>query len=62
MGEDVAPYAAYFEICRRKRNQVDYDMADVATEFEAQDLLGKAEEFREVVTGWIQKNHPRLRF
>ena len=34
MGPSAAPLAAYFDTCRRKRNMVDYDMANVATETE----------------------------
>ena len=29
MGSGAAAQAAYFEVCRRKRNSVDYDMANV---------------------------------
>ena len=31
LGPSVLPFSAYFEQCRRQRNQVDYDMANVAT-------------------------------
>src|SRR5689334_7092750 len=46
MGSMVSPLVAYFDTCRRKRNQVDYDCAHAATETEAEEFLGKAEEFR----------------
>jgi hypothetical protein len=59
MGAPAASLATYFETCRRKRNQVDYDMANVATEFEADDLVQKAEEFRTLVMGWIRRRHPQ---
>jgi uncharacterized protein (UPF0332 family) len=49
----------YFDTCRRKRNQVDYDRANAATEAEAADLLNKAKEFRDLVERWILKHHPR---
>jgi len=58
MGSEVSNLAAYFEVCRRKRNQVDYDMANVATESEADDLLRKAEEFQKLVMAWIRQRHP----
>lgn len=32
IGPNIAALASYFEICRRKRNMLDYDMADVATD------------------------------
>jgi len=38
IGPPVVPFSAYFEQCRRQPNQVDYDMANVATEADV-DLL-----------------------
>jgi uncharacterized protein (UPF0332 family) len=61
MGAQASALAAYFETCRRKRNQVDYDMANVATESEAEDLVQKAEEFRGLVKSWIRGRHPQYR-
>ncbi|MGH9897293.1 MAG: HEPN domain-containing protein, partial [Pyrinomonadaceae bacterium] len=45
----------YFGICRRKRNFIDYDHAEVATETEAAELLEKAREFQVLVEEWIIK-------
>jgi uncharacterized protein (UPF0332 family) len=59
MGSSIASLATYFDTCRRKRNQVDYDHANAATETEAEELLNKAEEFRDLVEKWILKHHPR---
>src|SRR5438552_5347131 len=42
MGPTVSALVVYFDTCRRKRNQVDYDCANAATETEAEDLLTKA--------------------
>lgn len=61
MGPAVADLAAYFDACRRKRNQLDYDMAHVATEGEAAELLRKAHEFRRIVEAWIAGQYPQLR-
>jgi uncharacterized protein (UPF0332 family) len=57
MGAEASALAAYFQTCRRKRNQVDYDMANVATDYEADDLVEKAGEFRTLVSSWIEKHH-----
>jgi hypothetical protein len=46
IGRSIAPLARYFETCRRKRNMLDYDMANVATQTELRELLEKAEQFR----------------
>jgi hypothetical protein len=45
MGRSVVSLSCYFELCRRQRNQVDYDMANVATEAEARLLVEKAKSF-----------------
>jgi len=57
MGPSVVPLSSYFERCRRQRNQVDYDMANVATEADANILVQKAQEFQQLVEDWIRKNH-----
>jgi cobalamin-dependent methionine synthase I len=58
MGRSVVPLSSYFELCRRQRNQVDYDMANVATEAETRLLVQKAEEFQRLVEDWIRKHYP----
>ena len=50
-------FADYFETCRRKRNNIDYDAAEVVTETEAKELLEKAREFQTLVEDWISKDH-----
>jgi uncharacterized protein (UPF0332 family) len=57
MGPSVHALSSYFERCRRQRNQVDYDMANVATKAEAKLLVQKAQEFRQLVERWIRKNY-----
>jgi hypothetical protein len=57
LGESVSALAAYFDTCRRKRNAVDYSLANVVSEAELNELLHKAEQFRETVEDWIFKNH-----
>jgi uncharacterized protein (UPF0332 family) len=58
MGRSIAEFAAYMDTCRRKRNRVDYDCAQAATDTEAVELVEKADEFREIVENWIRKHHP----
>jgi hypothetical protein len=57
LGKRGEPLANYFETCRRKRNLIDYDASEVATETEAEELLRKAQEFQTMVEGWIVKHH-----
>ena len=61
LGKRSEPMADYFETCRRKRNHIDYDSSEVATETEAQELLEKAQEFQAMVEEWIVKHHPAFK-
>ena len=61
MGPSIAPLAAYFDTCRRKRNMVDYDMANVATETEVEELIRETENFRQIAETWIAANYPHLK-
>jgi hypothetical protein len=61
MGPGVSNFVAYFDTCRRKRNLVDYDMANVASEMEAVELLEEAEQFRKLAEDWIAQNYPQFR-
>ncbi len=60
IGQQVSTFVEYFDSCRRKRNQVDYSLASAATSTEAEELIQKAEEFRDLVEQWIKKNHPEF--
>jgi uncharacterized protein (UPF0332 family) len=61
IGKAADLYSDYFDRCRRKRNVIDYDDANVATETEAQEIVTKAKEFVEMVEQWIGKNHSALK-
>jgi hypothetical protein len=60
IGKSVEPLTDYFETCRRKRNTIDYHNSSVATETEADELLLKAREFRELVETWIRTKYAAL--
>jgi uncharacterized protein (UPF0332 family) len=60
VGPSAAGLLAYFEACRRKRNQLDYDAANIVSDTEAAEILTKAREFKQEVEDWIAKNHPGL--
>ncbi|HZZ39125.1 MAG TPA: hypothetical protein VFE06_08335 [Acidobacteriaceae bacterium] len=51
----------YFDACRRKRNEIDYTGATIATGTEAEELLVHARAFLEVVEQWIEVNRVALR-
>lgn len=50
----------YLEASRRKRNDIDYDHASVATETESAEMLAQAHRFLELVEQWIAAHHPKL--
>ncbi len=52
--------AAYLDVCRIKRNAVEYDAAGGATDAEADELLQFATTLREDVIGWLRTTHPEL--
>lgn len=60
VGSSVTKWVSYFDICRRKRNTVDYDSAYMVSETEADELLQKTSEFREFIEKWLAQNYPQF--
>jgi uncharacterized protein (UPF0332 family) len=60
VGASVSQLVSYFELCRRKRNTLDYDVANVVSNSEAAELLQKAQEFKHEVETWIAAKHPNF--
>lgn len=58
VGPSVSTLVAYFELCRRKRNMLDYDVANVVSDTEARELLQKGREFKREIETWIAAHHP----
>jgi len=61
LGKPVEHLADYFDSCRRKRNEIDYTGATIATTTEADELLVHAKAFLSLVEGWILSTHPALK-
>jgi len=61
IGKAADPSSDYFDRCRRKRNIIDYDDANVATETEAQEIVTKAKEFVDLIEQWIAAKHPAFK-
>jgi hypothetical protein len=61
IGKPVVQLADYFDACRRKRNEIDYTGATVATATEADELLVHAKEFLKMVERWIETTHPKFK-
>jgi hypothetical protein len=51
------PLIDYFDTCRQKRNQVNYDQAGVISDAEAAEIVDRAAEFRTIVEDWIDANY-----
>jgi hypothetical protein len=58
LGPTAAGLARYFEVCRRKRNEIDYDRAFVASDADADEIVQRAAELRTTVEDWITATHP----
>ena len=52
--------AAYLDACRMKRNTLEYDIAGVATQADADELLAYVQELRKTVIGWLKEQYPDL--
>jgi hypothetical protein len=61
LGKPVEHLADYFDSCRRKRIEIDYTGATIATTTEADELLLHAKAFLSLVEGWIVSTHPALK-
>lgn len=58
--EQVSELADYFDLCRRKRNHIDYDASEVVTHTETKEIIRRAKEFRELVLQWLKDAHSEL--
>jgi len=60
LGTEMTRTAAYLDRCRRKRNDLSYDMTGIVTANEAAELAEEASKLERTVERWIAENHPRL--
>jgi hypothetical protein len=52
--------AVYFDTCRMKRNDVEYDFAGGVSDTEADSLLQTVQTFAADVDAWVRVHHPQL--
>jgi hypothetical protein len=57
IGKPAESLADYFDACRRKRNEIDYTGATIATNTEAAEILLHATAFLDLVERWIDLAH-----
>ena len=60
LGEEFKADAEYLDSCRTKRNHVEYDYVDGASESEAKELSAFAKELRSKVVEKLRKKYPDL--
>ena len=60
LGPDKKEDAAYLEVCRSKRNIVEYDYVGGATDDDADELLAFVQELKKEVEVWLIEYHPDL--
>jgi len=52
--------AAYLDACRQKRNDLSYDVANVAATTETDELIRRTKQFQQDAEAWITARHPTL--
>lgn len=50
----------YFELCRRRRNELSYEAANIVTARQAAEILGEARQLVLSVEEWIRTHHGHL--
>jgi hypothetical protein len=60
IGAAARPLSDYFEVARRKRNEIDYDRAFVASDADAVEIVERVRDLESMVETWIAAHHPGL--
>ena len=60
LGTTINSTVSYLERCRRKRNELSYDMAGVVTDTEAGEIFAQATALQKTIEEWIARNYPHL--
>ena len=60
LGKSRKNDAQYLDVCRSKRNTVEYDQIGSVSGQDADELIEFCGELKEDVLIWLQKNHPEL--
>jgi uncharacterized protein (UPF0332 family) len=57
---EIEDLCDYFDICRRKRHNIDYDGSEIVTHTETEEIISKTKEYLTTVEHWIADNHPEF--
>jgi len=52
--------ADYLEICRKKRNVIEYDAVGAVTDDDATELVAFVVELRDRILAWLREHHPEF--
>ena len=53
-------FAAYFDACRTRRNVLNYELPDVISSTELEELIDRVVEFNGLVDDWLTQKFPHL--
>ncbi|MCK4409737.1 MAG: hypothetical protein KAW67_06600 [Candidatus Eisenbacteria sp.] len=60
LGSDSKADVEYLEVCRKKRNIIEYDAAGTVTDRDAKELAAFVVELRDRVLAWLREHHAEL--
>lgn len=60
LGPDKRADVEYLEVCRKKRNIIEYDAAGTVTDRDATELAAFVVELRDRVLAWLREHHAEL--
>ena len=60
LGPDRTADVEYLEVCRKRRNVIEYDAAGTVSAPEADELAAFVVELRKVAVVWLRERHPEL--
>ena len=60
LGPDRTADVEYLEVCRKRRNVIEYDAAGSVSDRDADELVALVVELRQAVVGWLRQRHPEL--
>jgi hypothetical protein len=60
VGPGFASAGDYFDLCRLKRNDSEYDFAGGISETDADNLVSEVQKFQKAIEAWLQSHHPVL--
>ena len=58
--DEMSDLLDYFDRCRRKRHQIDYDAAEVVSNTETEEIVETVIQYLEQVESWIESEYPDL--